>query len=218
MNPSLYPVPVLVITVFFLIVARLRKRRKAVYILKPAATLLVMLILGLSRFSNPVPAFFGGVLLGLVLSLGGDIALMFDSRKAFSAGLVLFLLAHIAYAVTFTRLSPLSEWEGAALLILAMTGVLFYRLIRNRLEKMKGPVIIYMMIISLMVVRAFSTLFSPHFSRLQGGMILSGALLFYVSDMVLAANRFWRPLKYDRVSLAFYYCGQTLIALAAAYF
>jgi hypothetical protein len=35
---------------------------------------------------------------------------------------------------------------------------------------------------------------------------------------MLAANRFWRPWRYNRISLAFYYGGQLLIALAAGYF
>jgi hypothetical protein len=49
-------------------------------------------------------------------------------------------------------------------------------------------------------------------------MILTGALLFYISDIMLAANRFWKPWRYNRISLAFYYGGQLLIALAAGCF
>ena len=102
--------------------------------------------------------------------------------------------------------------------VLAAAGVCFYLLIRSGLGKLKGPVIVYITIISFMVSRAFSTLFSPNFSEKQGLMIFFGALLFYISDMILAANRFWRPWKYNRISLAFYYSGQMLLALAASYF
>jgi hypothetical protein len=49
-------------------------------------------------------------------------------------------------------------------------------------------------------------------------MIATGAVLFYISDIILAASRFWRPWRYHRLSLAFYYSGQLLIALAASYF
>jgi hypothetical protein len=69
-----------------------------------------------------------------------------------------------------------------------------------------------------MVSRAVSTLASPLFSGTQAALIILGAVLFYVSDLILAAARFWRPWKYNRISLVFYYGGQTLIALAASYF
>ena len=49
-------------------------------------------------------------------------------------------------------------------------------------------------------------------------MVAGGAVLFYISDVILAANRFWRSLRYDRISLAFYYGGQLLLALSASYF
>ena len=72
--------------------------------------------------------------------------------------------------------------------------------------------------ISAMVNRAGSTLVSPVFEVSQALMISIGAMLFYTSDVILAANRFWKSWKYNRISLAFYYGGQLLIALAASYF
>jgi hypothetical protein len=42
-------------------------------------------------------------------------------------------------------------------------------------------------------------------------MVLVGAALFYISDVILAANRFWKPWEYNRISLGFYYGGQLLI-------
>lgn len=42
--------------------------------------------------------------------------------------------------------------------------------------------------------------------------------MFSISDLMLAVNRFRRPFKYHRFSLAFYYGGQFLIALSPAFF
>lgn len=219
MNPSLYPIPFLAVFVFFLIRAQLLKKQQQVYFFKPLSTLLVIAVLGLAFLAPSQNLNYTlGILVGLFLSLGGDIALMFEAKKAFAAGLGLFLLAHIAYIVTFSLLSPFSSWEYPVMAVLAAAGVCFYLLIRSGLGKLKGPVIVYITIISFMVSRAFSTLFSPNFSEKQGLMIFFGALLFYISDMILAANRFWRPWKYNRISLAFYYSGQMLLALAASYF
>jgi len=91
-------------------------------------------------------------------------------------------------------------------------------LIRPKLGKMRVPVIAYIVVISAMVSRAASTLNSPVFKKSQALMIVAGAVLFYISDVILAANRFWKPWKYDRISLAFYYSGQLFIALAGSYF
>jgi len=219
MNPSLYPIPFLAVFVFLTIRAQLLKKQKQVYIFKPLSTLLVIVVLCLA-FLDPEQHlnYTLGILVGLIFSLGGDIALMSEAKKAFAAGLGLFLSAHIAYIVTFTLLSPFSSWEYPAMAVLAAAGFSFYMFIRTGLGKLKGPVIVYIFVISLMVSRAFSTLFSPNFTEKQGLMIFFGALFFYISDMILASNRFWRPWKYNRISLAFYYSGQLLLALAAGYF
>jgi len=160
-----------------------------------------------------------GTLIGLALSLGGDIALMFqEKRKAFMIGLALFLLAHIAYAVVFTLLDNLRTLNRLPVFMLLIIGVGFYNLIQSGLENMKIPVIVYIVIISVMVNQAFSTFSGSAFTRGQAWMITIGAILFYTSDVILAANRFWKSFQYHRISLAFYYAGQFLIALAASYF
>jgi uncharacterized membrane protein YhhN len=220
MKAAVYPIPVLVVAVFLLIRAEVLEKRRQVYVLKPLSTLLVIAVAALS-FLEPARnrTYSIGVLLGLLLSLGGDVALMFqESRRAFTLGLGLFLLAHVAYTVVFTLLGRFSAWDALSIAALLAAGVGFYRLIQPTLGTMQVPVIAYIVVISVMVSRAASTLVSPHFSPGQAAMVTIGALLFYVSDVILAANRFWRPWRYHRISLAFYYSGQLLIALAASYF
>ncbi len=219
MRPALYVLPLLVFDVFFLIRAELARRTHQIYVLKPLATLLVIVAALLSLLEPTRNLTYSvGVLIGLVLSLGGDVALMFSQRKAFTVGLVLFLLAHVAYAVTFTLLNGFKGPDVFTALVLLIAGVGFYALIKRGLGTMKGPVLVYMLIISLMVNRAMSTLWAPAFRYGQAWMIMAGAVLFYISDIMLALDRFWKPWKYTRLSLAFYYAGQVLIALSASYF
>jgi uncharacterized membrane protein YhhN len=159
------------------------------------------------------------VLVGLLLSLGGDLALMFqEKRRAFVVGLGLFLLAHIAYTVVFALLGRLSGWDALSTAVLLAAGIGFYRLIGPNLGSMRGPVIAYIVVISIMVGRAVSALASPIFSDTQAILIAAGAVLFYISDAILAAARFWKPWEYRRINLALYYGGQLLIALAASIF
>lgn len=220
MKAAIYLVPFVFVTVFLLIRAELLNRRRQSYVLKPTSTLLVIVVALLSLWTPDRDMMYTiGVLIGLVLSLGGDVALMFDEdRTAFAAGLALFLLAHVAYTVVFTILGRFSILDVVSLPLLAAAGVAFYSLIRRNLGSLRWPVIAYMLVISVMVSRAVSTLVSPVFSRPQAAMVALGAFLFYLSDVVLAANRFWKPLKYGRINLALYYAGQLLLALAASYF
>jgi uncharacterized membrane protein YhhN len=220
MRPALFPVPVLVVTVALLIRAAILGKQRQIYIFKPISTLLVIAVALLSLLEpSQNLTYTVGATIGLLLSLGGDIALMFqENRKAFIIGLGLFLLAHIAYAVAFTLLGVFSAWDLLSAGILLGVGVSFYLLIQPNLGTMQGPVIAYIVVISVMVNRAGSTLMSPAFGVRQALMILIGAILFYISDVILAANRFWKSWEYNRISLAFYYGGQLLIALAASYF
>jgi uncharacterized membrane protein YhhN len=217
---ALYLVPVLVVAAALLIRAELLKIRRQSYIFKPLSTLLVIAAL-LLAFWEPTqePIYTIGVLIGLLFSLGGDIALLFqDNPKAFRLGLVFFLLAHIAYTVVFIILGHFTAWDilSGAVLLAAAWG--FYQLLKPNLGSMKIPVIVYIVIISLMVNRAIAIFSSPEFSNSQAWLVAVGAGLFYISDVILAANRFWKPWKYQRISLAFYYAGQMLISLAASYF
>lgn len=220
MKLALYPIPVLVVMVFLLIRAEFLERRRQIYLFKPVSTLLVIAVASLS-FLEPTRnlTYTVGVVVGLVLSLGGDVALMFqENRRAFTVGLALFLLAHVAYTVVFALLGRFSRWDLLSAALLLAAGVGFYGLIRPNLGRMKGPVIAYILVISVMVNRAVSALVSPVFGSGQALMVAIGAVLFYISDVILAANRFWRPWRYQRISLAFYYGGQLLIALAGSYF
>lgn len=220
MKTALYLLPVLAVTVPLLIRAEFAKQRRQIYLLKPLSTLLVIAVATLSLLEPARNLLYtAGVLVGLLFSLGGDIALMFqENRKAFTLGLAAFLAAHIAYAVVFTALGRFSAWDILSTVVLLAAGLGFYRLIRADLGSMRGPVIAYILIISVMVSRALGTLASPAFTAPQSLMVAVGAALFYCSDLILAASRFWRPWRYHRISLAFYYGGQLLIALAGSYF
>ena len=220
MKPALYPIPILIITAFFLIRAEMLKKRQQIYILKPISTLLVIAVASLS-FLEPAQnrTYTAIVLLGLLLCFGGDMALMFqENRKAFAIGLVLFLLGHVAYTVAFALLGRSSTWDILSALVLLAAGIGIYTLVKPNLGTMRIPVIVYILVISVMVNRAVSTLASPVFGSGQAMMVTVGATLFYISDIILAASRFWKPWKYHRISLAFYYSGQLLIALVASYF
>jgi len=215
----LVPVPVLALTVIMLVRARFREDRRQEYVLKPASTLLVIGVALLSFLTPGVrPTYTLWITLGLILSMGGDVALMLRTNRWFLIGLVLFLLAHVVYSITFAVFSgfhPQDLISAAVLLIVAMAVYLY---LRPGLGSMKVPVILYMLVICFMVNRAVSTFFGTAFSMTQVWLIAAGAILFWLSDLMLAVNRFRRPSKWQAMGLFLYYGGQLLIALSPSYF
>ncbi len=213
-------VAALVIIVTLLIRNEIAGNLQRIYLYKPLATIIVILIAGVSLLKPGAMhvSYKLGIIAGLIFSFAGDVALMFQSARAFLSGLIFFLIAHIIYSVAFTAHSGFvtSDWiSGLVLLLLAMV---IYVYLYSGLRNMKWPVLFYVLVISFMIHRAISTFSGSYFNLTQAWLIAVGAGLFYLSDLILAINKFKRPLKYNRLSLAFYYAGQLLIALSTGLF
>ena len=216
---QLIPIPFLLLTVPLLVQAELERNQNHIYVLKPLSTLLVIAVSLLSLLTpSAQPDFTLWVTLGLVLSLGGDVALMFRSGRAFLIGLVLFLLAHIVYSFAFTVLNGFCAADLATGAILLGVGAVIFLYLRPGLGSMKAPVILYIFVTCFMVNRAISTFFGDAFTTTQAWLIGLGAVSFMLSDIVLAVNRFHHPMEKHRLSLFPYYLGQLLIALSPSYF
>ena len=216
---QLVPIPFLVLTVTLLVRAKFRSDDRGIFVFKPLSTLLVIVVALLSLTTPGARMSFTlWVTLGLVLSLGGDVALMFKSSQAFLAGLVLFLLAHIVYAVGFTLPNGFHPEDLVVVAALLVTAAGVYLYLEPGLGTMKVPVVVYILVICLMVNRAISTFFGDAFTITQAWLISLGAVLFWLSDLMLAINRFRKPFKKEPLGLFLYYGGQLLIALSPSFF
>lgn len=153
------------------------------------------------------------ILLGLVLSWFGDMFLVGESQVAFLSGLVAFLLAHVAYVGAFVRHGYHRGWVwSAALPVTAVAIVVFVWLVPYTPPELMIPVRAYITVISLMVIFAIGT-------RGRGGslLIVIGALLFFLSDLSVAALRLVQT-DYPTylLGLPLYYAGQVCLALSAS--
>jgi uncharacterized membrane protein YhhN len=212
------PIPLLVISVTYLIWAEYQGKKEHVYVAKPFSTMLVILVAALSYARPEVNATYTAwILAGLVLSMVGDVALMFPSQRAFLAGLVAFLLAHVVYTAVFTVTSGF-QWPDliTGAILLAIAAAVYWYLLPG-LGRMRVPVAFYILIICLMVNRALSSLFGETFGLTAAWLVAIGAFLFWISDLMLGVNRFRQAFSWNRISLAFYYGGQLLIALSTGY-
>ena len=165
---------------------------------------------------QPDPGYFRWILAGLLLCMAGDVFLIFFfSRKLFLAGLVSFLTGHLLYTVAFFSLAGKgrTSWIMIAF-FLAVSGVAFAWL-RPHLGKMLIPVLAYIAIITAMVIGAASLAGTETVCFPGRALAFAGALLFYVSDIFVARQRFVTQNFFNRaVGLPLYFAGQFLIALS----
>jgi len=157
------------------------------------------------------------IVAGLVLGLVGDVCLALPGRKAFMAGLASFLLGHVLYVAAFATLARpgLATWVGAAVVLAASAGV--YLWLRPHLGSMNVPVVAYVLVISVMLGAAWSVLADTDLPLAGRAAIFAGALLFYVSDVSVARDRFVREEFANRlVGLPVYYAGQFILAFSPA--
>ena len=122
---------------------------------------------------------------------------------------VAFLMAQLCYSIAFaSQISALLWWP---LILLATYGVVIYGLLFSSLGRLKWPVLIYMVGILAMAWLAWERWGQTG----QSGALLAavGALLFVLSDTVLAIDRFRKTFKLARaLNLSTYFAAQCLIA------
>jgi uncharacterized membrane protein YhhN len=166
-------------------------------------------LLGLAALLGDGP---GLLMLGLVLSAIGDACLAQDDSQFLLYGMGAFFAAQLSYLLLFLNTGgalftgPL-EGGAQALLIVATAGMLVW--LWPKLKEMAAPVAIYAVAVLAMALFAVGL---PGFA-----MVSLGAVLFFVSDGILAAELFALPQD-SRQRLwttpgvwALYWGGQALI-------
>lgn len=178
--------------------------QKLHYIAKPA--LLVSLIIFFWKQSSHLLLNHRILMiLALGFSLIGDILLMFvdQSTHFFISGLFAFLIAHIFYIILFLKSRNKSKNPlGYIILMIVYASGLFY-LLKNGLGDMIIPVLIYMLIILTMSTAAF--LRRGKVNAISFNLVFFGAILFMISDSLLALNKFYEPLPWSNISIMLTY-------------
>jgi len=177
-----------------------RENRPLEYVCKP---LTMVLLIGatlaldpsdaLGASSEAVRAWF---VVALVLCLLGDVLLMLPT-DLFVFGLAAFLLGHVGYIVGMhvEGVTAGSFLVGIVVVMAAMAvlGTLILRSVRSGPDPgLAGPVVAYMFVISAMVASAVGV------GRWVG---VVGAALFYISDALIAWDRFRQKIPNGRVAI-----------------
>ena len=188
---------------------------KLEYIAKPAVMISLFLWLFTSTGLNGALLWFG---LGIILSLAGDVLLMLSLDRFFLFGLVAFLLAHLAYVIGFNI--PLPEFSLWGIVFAVMVSLGGARVIRRIVDalpsrgqaRMRVPIIVYSTVISIMLLSAMMKLMDLTWNANAALLVSGGAFLFYISDIILAWNKFVAPIQYGRIyNIAAYHLGQIML-------
>lgn len=167
---------------------------------------------------HPIPPYYHFLLVGLLFCLAGDLFLALPQEVMFRLGLASFLVGHVWYAIAFFANARLSAWTGWGTLVLVVAAAWVYQWLRPRLGRMKGPVLAYIVVITIMVSGAWSVWGDPRLAWTGRFMVLLGALCFYVSDIFVARDRFVKDEALNRViGLPLYYIGQFLLAFSVGH-
>lgn len=152
------------------------------------------------------------LLLGQILACSGDIGLGFD----FVTGALLFAAGHVGYYAAFCLLDR-PRWRDLPLM--AAVFLVSYLVVTSdgfRLGGRKMIVMFYAVVISCMLGKALSLMFArqvPSALRVNAAV---GAVMFYVSDLMLAINMFGGGGRvYGAWCLALYFPGEWVLALSA---
>ncbi|MFO1295872.1 MAG: lysoplasmalogenase [Rubrivivax sp.] len=149
------------------------------------------------------------VLVGLWLSLCGDVALLWP-KEGFLPGLVSFLLAHLAYLVAFTRARRFMAWWLAFAAYALVAGTILWRLWPGVPAALQAPVLAYVACLASMAAQA-AVLWRLGVAR--GAVLGLGGALFVASDALLATNKFAGPLPLASLwTLSAYWAAQWCIA------
>lgn len=157
---------------------------------------------------------YGRILLaGLACSFAGDVLLIGESQRFFLLGLSAFLLAHLTYVAAFVGRGTNLRWMAlAGLPVIGIAVVVMRWLAPHTPPELTIPVFLYTTVISGMVIAAFGT-------RGSGApvLILAGALLFFMSDLSVAAQRLVQMEFPTYIwGLPLYYAGQVCLALSVS--
>lgn len=158
------------------------------------------------------------VVLALLFSWIGDILLIPDGNKWFTAGGISFMISHFFFVLSYLKDVDFKVISPVIVIVLAaffmITVNIIFRMLKDSLPKgLFYPMYLYLLINGTMNCFAiFRCLTSPD---LAGIVTVIGAVLFFVSDTTLFFVRFKKngSIKTHFIVMLTYSIGELLIVL-----
>lgn len=160
------------------------------------------------------------ILLGaLLFSWIGDVILLFAniSEIYFILGLVAFLLSHVIYIILFNKQNKPDIPKNKGIFFIGLIAIVIYlaamlTVLLPKLGDLQLPVIVYALTISTMLLYAFSGYLI--WKKPANNYIFIGAIVFVLSDSILAMDKFYEPIyKNSFFIMLTYLMAQYLIVI-----
>lgn len=202
-----------VVVVLALLIAELREDRRAQFFFKPLAAF-GFVILAL-QFGALETVYGKYILAALMACAVGDVLLLSrKSEKLFMGGMAAFALGHIIYSFGFLEYGL---WSGTILnaksidligvIIFLFSTLLAFYFVSKSERKMRLPIFLYTFVIAVMV----------SFSFLTESLIIAGAIMFAISDIFVAKDRFVKRDPKNAFAITpLYFGAQALFALSVS--
>jgi uncharacterized membrane protein YhhN len=151
------------------------------------------------------------IIAGLLFSFLGDSFLLLEDKYPlfFIFVLTSFLITHILYIIFFTGIkqnqTSLVKKHPYLPLLVALYGAGLIYLLYSSLGALKVPVILYAVIICGMLLSSIHVYKSV--GTAAGTQYIMGALLFVVSDSLLAVNKFYQSFPSAGLFIMLTYCA-----------
>jgi uncharacterized membrane protein YhhN len=175
---------------------------------KPLLIPALILYLAISKTFTPGKNL---LLAGLIFSWLGDLFLLFENSNSlfFIFGLIAFLATHIFYIVYFLKIkSPAASFlykKPLVILLVLGYGATLLFFLYPHLNDLKLPVTVYATVICLMLLCSLHVYLKVNAPA--NLLYIFGALLFVLSDSLLALNKFYRPFKSAGMGIMLTYCA-----------
>lgn len=164
--------------------------------------LIVLSLMGYYWFGTELHS--GMVLAALFFGWLGDVLLLWNDFFIF--GLIAFLIGHLLYIIVYRQFrfaEPTKAFLGtqkaryAFPILLLGTGLV--TILFPKLGDLKVPVLVYATVLTLMTLVALFRYGQTNDKSFF--LVVAGALLFMVSDSLLAINKFLSPFEFSGIAI-----------------
>ncbi|CAN5805127.1 hypothetical protein BH10BAC2_BH10BAC2_19180 [soil metagenome] len=145
--------------------------------------------------------------------LGDFFLLNYSDNTYFILGLSSFLLAHIFFIIFFFRLKKFTDKYrlflfASGIFIFGYVGFLLFLIWSGvTRQNIQIPVTVYAIVLGIMLLTAIHTINNKSIKRLARNYFIPGALLFVLSDSMLALNKFAITFEYGDIIVMITYAA-----------
>lgn len=212
---------VYLVAIFFIVfimreIVAFKKILKLKYVFTPFITYIIIITAMYLSYVRGFTVYNIFIIAGLVFALIADIFLMIEEISFFIHGLFFFLLTHLCYVYALSLNYHFGSVDIIIMLVIMVIFFSFYLVIHKAKGTLYIPVIVYMFVLSLVLMLAIGMFIKDEYPK--GAIVTIAAILFAISDGVLAFNRFIKPIPHSTVvTWSLYAPAQLLFAFSCYY-